>query len=334
MGTVTIRIDEIRELAKQVLLKAGATEREAQIVAEDYLDADLRGRFSHGLTYFKNAVQAFEGKGTYEAGAFDGSYLHIKGNSDLGHIVAREAIDVALPVLPDRKIVTVGLSDITRFNCPGIIARYGAQRGAITLVFAYGGTNVIAPPGAKAVAVNNTPIGIGIPHTDPLFVLDMATSERAWGHITLAKYNQVSIPGTWGLDQDGRSTTDPAQVKMLSPVGGYKGFGLALALEILSGALVQVPIGSKGPGKSRGATILLIDPTIFGHTVESFRDQVTGFLGELAVVPTVDPDSSITYPGQASDQRYREAMEAGVITLHHSVIDYLQEQLRASETSD
>jgi LDH2 family malate/lactate/ureidoglycolate dehydrogenase len=328
MSNVTIPIQELRELGRQVLLKYGATKREAEIVTEDYLDADLRGRFSHGFTYFRNAVEAFQDKGVYQVGPFDGSYMHITGNSDLGHIVAREAIDLAIPFLPDRKMISIGLTDITRFNCSGIIARYGAEQGAVTLVFAYGGTSVMTPPGGMAAAVNNTPLGIAIPHTDPLFVLDMATSERAWGHLTLAKYNQETIPSTWGVDQQGQPTTNPAEVKYLSPVGGYKGFGLALAFEMLGGALVNVPIGSKGPGKSRGALIQLIDPTIFGHTVESFREQVTGFLSEINAVPTVDPDKSITYTGQASEQRYREQVESGVITVHESVIQYLQKQLQ------
>ncbi|MGG3805680.1 Ldh family oxidoreductase [Metabacillus fastidiosus] len=328
MSTTTIAIDELRELGKQVLLKHGATEREAEIITEDYLDADLRGRSSHGFTFFKYAVAAFEGRGTYEALPIDGSYLQVNGNSDLGHIVAREAIDRAIPVLSERKVVTIGISDITRFNCSGIIARYGAEKGAITLVFAYGGSSVVAPPGGKAPAVNNTPIGIAIPYTDPLFVLDMATSERAWGHLTLAKYSKKNIPVHWGVNEDGLPTDDPSEVKWLSPLGGYKGFGLALAFEILGGALVRVPIGTKGPGKNRGTLIQLIDPSIFGHTADSFREQVTSFLAELSEIPTTDPNQTITYPGQRSEQRYIETLNSGVIELHQSVIDYLHEQLR------
>lgn len=328
MNTLTLPIQELRELGRQVLLKHGATKREAEIVTEDYLEAHLRGRSSHGITFFRNAVESFEDKGTYQVGPFDGSYMHIIGNRDIGHIVAREAIDLAIPFLTDRKMITIGLTDITRFNCSGTIARYGAEQGAITLVFAYGGTSVMTPPGGTVAAVNNTPIGIAFPHTEPLFVLDMATSERAWGHVTLAKYNEETIPDTWGVDQQGYPTTNPADVKYLSPFGGYKGFGLALAFEMLSGALVNVPIGSKGPGKGRGALIQLIDPTAFGHTVESFKEQITGFLSEINNIPTLDPDKSITYPGQASEQRYRESLLSGVITVHESVIAYMNKQLR------
>ncbi|WP_141503861.1 Ldh family oxidoreductase [Paenibacillus luteus] len=328
MSTVTISIEELKDMGKKVLMKYGATEYEAEIITSDYLDADLRGHASHGFTFFKQAAGAFEGRGKYEAGPLEGSYLHIAGNYDLGSIVAREAIDLALPALPDRKIITIGITDVSRFNTAGVIARYGAERGAITLISAYGGMSVMAPPGGKGPAVNNTPLAIAIPHTNPLFVLDMAMSERAWGHLSIAKFKGETIPENWGVDEEGQPTENPADVKWLSPVGGYKGFGLSLALEIISGALVNVPIGAKGLKKNRGAFIQLIDPTIFGHTVDSFKEQVSGFLGELEHFPLAEGhEDKIRYPGQASEQRYQEALASGVITLHHSAIDYLRSQL-------
>lgn len=328
MSTVTISIEELKELGKKVLLKHGATAYEAEIITHDYLDADLRGHSSHGFTFFKQLVGSFEGRGKYTADPIEGSYLHINGNFDLGHTVARVAIDLALPHLAERKIMTIGLTDISRFNTAGVIARYGAQQGAITIISAYGGMSVMAPPGGKGAAVNNTPLAIAVPHTDPMFVLDMALSERAWGHISIAKFKGESIPEEWGVNEEGQHTRHAADVKWLSPIGGYKGFGLALALEILSGALVNVPIGAKGLKKNRGALIQLIDPTIFGHTTESFKEQVTCFLQELQGIPLVEGnDAPILYPGQASEQRYREALAAGVVTLHHSAIDYLRSEL-------
>lgn len=333
-NTVTISIDRLRDLGKQVLLQHGLNEYEAEIITNDYLDADLRGRSSHGFTFFKQAVAALEGRGKYEVTKFEDSYLHIEGNSDIGHIVAREAIDLALEKLPERKIITIGLKDISRFNCPGNIAKYGAEHGAITVIYAYGGMSVVSPPGGKGAAVNNTPLAIAIPHTNPLFLLDMAVSERAWGHLSIAKFKGESIPDHWGVNEEGQPTANPAEVKWLSPLGGYKGFGLSLALEILSGALVRVPIGKNGPKKNRGAFIQLIDPTIFGHTVESFQAQVTSFLSELGDIPLAEGvETGITYPGQASAKRYEEAIQQGEITLHESAVQYLEQQLQQGKPS-
>ncbi|UUZ80149.1 Ldh family oxidoreductase [Paenibacillus sp. P26] len=330
MTYTSIAISELKKLAVQILVQKGASEQEAEIVAEDYLDADLRGRSSHGFASFSTAVEAFENRGKYQVERFEGSVLSIHGNGDSGHLVARDAIDLSLQRLQSQKVLAVGISDITRFNCPGAIARYGAERGAVTLVWEYGGKNLMVPHGGKQAAVSTSPFGIGIPHTDPLFVVDIALSERAIGFVELAKLKGEPIPETWGVDREGRPTADPHQVAAVNPFGGYKGFALALAFEILSGALVGVPIGSKGSLGRRGALILLIDPTLFGQSTEAFRDQVVAFLQEVTGTPAVDPSVPVTYPGQGSEARVRAQLEQGVLTLPEPVITQIRNWAEAA----
>jgi LDH2 family malate/lactate/ureidoglycolate dehydrogenase len=154
-------------------------------------------------------------------------------------------------------------------------------------------------------------------------VLDIATSERAIGYVGLAKLAQESIPETWGIDEQGKPTTDPAQVRAMKPFGGYKGYALSAAFEILSGALVRVGIGQEGNLASRGALILLLDPTIFGHTMTSFSQQVTRFLEEMKSV-TPAGSLQVSYPGELSEQRYRQHLEAGEIWLPDEVIKELE----------
>jgi ureidoglycolate dehydrogenase (NAD+)/L-2-hydroxycarboxylate dehydrogenase (NAD+) len=142
----------------------------------------------------------------------------------------------------------------------------------------------MVPYGGTKAALSTNPIGIAIPGTDPLFVLDLATSERAIGFVELAKLADTSIPKDWGVDKDGIPTTDPLQLAAMRPFGGYKGYALALAFEILAGALVRVPIGTQGSLTSRGALIFLLDPTTFGHTADSFGLQVRNFLQEVVAI--------------------------------------------------
>lgn len=313
----------MKQYAISQLIARGASEKEAKIVAEDYLDADLRGRSSHGFVSFAVALSAFPHAGHYQVQEHQGSVLSIEGNGDCGHVVAREAIDLALPHLSQQKVYAIGIREMTRFNCPGAIARYGAQAGAITIVLEYGGKNFMAPYGGIEATLSTNPIGIGIPGTDPLFVLDIATSERAIGYVELAKLAQESIPETWGIDEQGKPTTDPAQVRAMKPFGGYKGYALSAAFEILSGALVRVGIGQDGNLVSRGAFILLLDPTIFGHTMTSFSEQVMKFLTEMkSVTPT--GALQVNYPGELSEERYRQCLEAGQIWLPDEVVKELE----------
>ena len=243
MKTIEIAIDDVKALCLEALEQKGATRQEAEIVFEDYLDAELRGRTSHGFTSFSVALSAFPHEGSYDITEHSPNLIAIEGNGDCGHVVVREAIDLAIGDLTRNRTCIIGIGNITRFNCPGSIARYAAARGAIAVVLEYGGLNFMIPQGGTRAALSTNPLGIAIPGTDPLFVLDIATSERAFGYVILAKMAGEEIPSSWGVDKAGRATTDPDQLAAVSPFGGYKGYGLALALEILSGALVRVPIG-------------------------------------------------------------------------------------------
>lgn len=320
----TIRIDELKELATRILKLKGATEREAEVIVGDYLDADLRGRTSHGFVSFGVAVSAFDNRGKYRVRRAEGALVSIEGNGDSGHLAAREAIDLALSLENRSPVQAIGINGVTRINSPGVIARYGAEKGVVTLVWEYGGKNFMIPHGGKRAALSTNPIGIGIPHTDPLFVVDIASSERAIGFVELAKLDGESIPESWGVDDSGQATTDPRRVAAVKPFGGYKGYALALAFEILSGPLVGAAVGSKGSLGERGVLILLIDPTAFGQTVDSFRDQVIGLLREVGEVEPADPARPVVYPGQASSRRAEELLRSGTLTYPESVIDNLR----------
>lgn len=321
---VKIEIAELERRCLQALQRKGATFEEAQIIFEDYLDAELRGRTSHGFASFSVALAAFPHEGHCEVIDHSGSILRIEGHGDCGHVVARKAIDLAMERLDQQKLYSIGISNITRFNCPGKVARYAAEKGAIAIVLEYGGKNFMVPPGGLRAALSTNPIGIAIPGIYPLFVVDIATSERAIGYVNIAKNEGLSIPPTWGVDKEGQITTDPHQLIAMNPAGGYKGFALSLAFEILSGALLGVPIGSKGDLGKRGGLIFLLHPTIFGQNSDSFNQQVTDFLNEVIAVPSRDLKCSIFYPGQQSEMLYQQRRKEGTITLSKSIIDQLQ----------
>ena len=106
----------------------------------------------------------------------------------------------------------------------------------------------MAPTGVGRALVGNNPIAIGIPRADendPI-VLDMALSQVAFGRIRLAAAESRDLPEGWALDSSGQPTTDARAALaagLLSPVGGYKGLGLAIAVDILAGVLTGSPAG-------------------------------------------------------------------------------------------
>lgn len=317
MKMIEVSIDELLPKAEAALIEIGATEDEARIVAADYLDADLRGRTSHGFASFAVALGQFPKAGEFEVAIDDPSKLHILGNGDCGHIVARKAIDLAESKVEKTGHCLVGITNITRFACPGTIARYAGEKGMVAIVLEYGGKNFMTPPGGKVPVLSTNPIGIAIPVKDkPMFVLDMATSERAIGYVGLAKDAGEEIPKTWAVDSEGNPTSDPTKVSAVLPFGGTKGFGLATAFEILSGALVGVGIGSNGDLASRGAVMVLISPQCFGVT--SFDNDSSQFLSELLDVPTVASRSAL-YAGIHGQKEYDASRKMGHVRIPNKV---------------
>jgi LDH2 family malate/lactate/ureidoglycolate dehydrogenase len=321
----TVDLSELEERCVAALVAKGAPKKIAKLVYEDYLDAEARGRASHGFASFDVALAAFPTRGKAEIVHRGSGSVTIEGNGDTGHWAARLGIDAALSNLEKVLVYAVGIRNVTRFNTPGPIARYAATKGAIALVFEYGGANFIVPPGGTKPAVSTNPIGIAVPGTDPLFVLDIATSERALGYVTLAGMAKDAIPSSWAVGADGLPTTDPAEVKGLNAFGGYKGFGLALAAEILSGALPGVPIGTSGSLACRGATIILISPTVFCQSKDDFTTSVQSFLNEVVATPVRDKASKVIYPGAGSEARFTRVMERGAIDLPEPVWKKLYE---------
>ena len=320
MGKV-ISIEKLRESAIKALINKGASEYEAKIVTEDYIDAELRGRKSHGFSAFKIALGAFPHSGKFEVENELASIILVNGHGAPGHTIAREAIDYAIEKIDKTGSFTIGIKNITRFNTPGSIARYAANKGFISLVFEYGGKNFMTAYGGKEAALSTNPIGIGIPYTDPLFILDIATSEKAIGYVYLAQGKGETIPSSWGVNESGLPESDPEKVKAVVPFGGYKGYGLALAIEILTGCLLGVPVGKQGELSNRGALIFLINPENFGQAKDELSSTITSFLQEIINSAPINADAKVLYPGQGGEKRYQEALKEGMINLPLEVLN-------------
>src|SRR5436190_1737201 len=99
----------------------------------------------------------------------------------------------------------------------------------------------MAPTGGREGRLGNNAMALAAPAGRfPPIVLDMATGAAAWGKIFVAQQEKRKIPTTWALDKNGVPTDDPnaaAHQGLIQPFGGYKGYGLSLLLDILTGVL-------------------------------------------------------------------------------------------------
>lgn len=283
----------LHKLTVRVFRHYGINEADAIVVANVLVEANLRGHDSHGVVRVPKWIDGIKSgaiNATCEPRLITrfGAVEVMDGDGGLGPIVADRSVMLAV-----EKAKTFGLGAISIRNSAhiGMLAWYAekiAEKGLIGLVT----TNTepgVAPFGAVDKLLGTNPIALACPTRDRPIVLDMSTSVVARGKIVLAQRAGKQIPDHWAIDTAGKPTTDPSQALKgaLLPVGGPKGFGLAVFVDILSGALSgsQVAAGVTGTfvmsnQSTKGDFILAINPDAFvGEdcflaTVEDLRSQI------------------------------------------------------------
>ena len=206
-----------------------------------------------------------------------------------------------------------GLSVGTIIHC-GHIGRLGeyceaaAAENLVSMVMvnSHGGAVRVAPPGGTAPRLSTNPLAIGVPYKDEPLVLDFSTSATAEGKVRVKKIAGQKCPEGWLLDNQGNPTTDPNSLYgnppgSILPMGGpqaYKGFGLGLMIEILTGALSGgVTAREKTyPKKGNCVFLLLLDPAGFGGA-EHFRAEVEQLVDYIRGCPRIPGVDRILLPG-------------------------------------
>jgi LDH2 family malate/lactate/ureidoglycolate dehydrogenase len=206
----------------------------------------------------------------------------------------------------------------------GAIAPYcflAAQEGFATIIGSNASTT-IAPTGGRATRLGNNPLAIGVPRPGgrPV-ILDMAMSVVARGKIRAALERGERIPDTWATDREGKATTDPksALEGFLLPFGGYKGYGLALMVDLLAGVLsgaaylthvnswVDAP---QSPG-NLGHFFIAIDTAPLG-SAEWLAERAADFAHIVHDTPRADAGRPVVLPGEIELDRLERQRRDGI----------------------
>jgi LDH2 family malate/lactate/ureidoglycolate dehydrogenase len=326
---------ELRRFAESVLARLGSAPAEAALVADNLIDADRRGVHTHGLVRLPSYCAQVE-SGEVTLGVVprvvpeQGAVGMIDGQRGFGAIIGSYAVDQAIMRARLHGVALVTVRNANHFGTAAYYARRAAKEGLVGMA-ATNTPAVMAPTGGIAARLGNNPFAIAapMPAGRPPFVLDMAQSAVARGRIKLAEMHGVAIPPDWAVGPGGTPTTDPTEALRgaLLPFGGYKGYGLALAVELLTGVLSGAALspelvntGMTGrfsaetaalPNSAVGNAYLVIDPAAFLG-----RDEYVARMGRLAdeikATPTVAGVDEVLLPGELEARNEAEADGAGV----------------------
>ncbi|MBL8334816.1 MAG: malate/lactate/ureidoglycolate dehydrogenase [Rubrivivax sp.] len=249
MSGVLVHAEPLRRMVQAVVERGGSSAREAGLVAHNLVEANLTGHDSHGVGMLPRYVDNLLAGGLkanqgLRIASDHGSLLTLDGNAGYGQVMGHDAMVLAIERARAHGVAVVGLHNAHHIGRIGHWAEQCLQAGLVSIHF----VNVISEPivapygGSDGRFVTN-PMCVGLPvaGAEPI-VLDFATSRIAMGKVRVA-YNkgEAVAPGTL-IDDRGQPTNDPGTMfrephGALLPFGEHKGYGLAVACEILAGAL-------------------------------------------------------------------------------------------------
>lgn len=323
---VSVPVPALRGLMERLLRSAGMKASKARTVGNVFLEANLRGIPVQGLNHLHTMI------GKLRSGAVTpnaepklvketpGTAL-IDGNKGPGQLAGIYAADVAVAKAKKAGFCTVGVTNSADIYMLGFYAERMARKGMVGLVFS-DATPAVHPTGGMEKLIGTNPLAMAVPMAggEPI-VHDMATSATLMTHVRYAAARGEKIAEGVAIGPDGRPTTDAklAMQGALSPFGGHKGYGLGLAVALLSGALVGGAMGrglldAPGPAGPKGHLFMAIDPAAFG-SLDAFRKGVGAYAREVKQSRKAPGVKAIRMPGERGFDERQRSLKAGRVTI-------------------
>lgn len=316
------------EFATSLLKAGGATEDEAEHVARSLVDSNLRGYESHGMMRIPSYIQMLN-----DDVIVSGMDLVIQSESpthiacDAGWGFGQVQAERLRCRLRDKALEQgVGVGTLLHSGHIGRLGEYceaSAKDNLVTMLMvnSHGAVVRVAPPGGKSPRLSTNPLAIGVPHPDGPLVLDFSTSATAEGKVRVKKIAGETCPDGWLLDNEGQPTNDPTTLYgdppgSILPMGGsqaYKGFGLSLMIEILTGALSGGRCAHEPmyPKNGNCVFMLLLNPAHFGGQ-EHFQTEVTQLASFVRDCPRAGGTDEIMLPGDPERKTLATRLRDGI----------------------
>lgn len=295
--------------------RLGLPADDARTVAELMTQAEVQGSDGHGvirLAPYARRIRA------------GGMNLHpdirvvkdkpamalVDGDNGMGHLVMKKATEIAIDKARRCGIAWVGSRLSNHAGPASLYARMALDHDMVGMYFAVGNANHLPPWGGLDMLLSTNPIAVAVPAAEePPVVLDMATTVTAYGKVKAKAQRGEAMPEGWMIDRTGAPLTDPkrADEGFLLPIGGYKGYGLAMIVGLLAGTLNGAAMGSDVVDFNKddvtvtntGQAILVIDPDAFGDVAE-FKARVDKLVRELRGAERMPGVDRIWMPGEQS----------------------------------
>jgi LDH2 family malate/lactate/ureidoglycolate dehydrogenase len=313
-----MRSEDLSDLVRTLLEAAGATPTEARLVADQLVDAEARQSHAQGLIrvppyvgWSRDGTIVSPTKLTVEQES--GATLVLDAHNGWGQVAALRAMELCIDRAQQSGICLAVIRNTNHIGRLGFYVEAAAAQGMIGLIAGSGnpGSAWVAPWGGVRPLFGTNPIAFGFPRqSDPPVVVDISTTQGARGRVLFAEKLGELLPEGWAFDAAGRPTRDPASALpphgTLAPLGGHKGYALAIAIEILCGVL-----GGMWPPEASVNLVGAIRVEAFLPLAEYYR-SLDALISEIKAGPMAPGIEEILLPGEGSAQRKTRTAATGV----------------------
>lgn len=317
--------EPLETLARDIFQAIQVPPAGAAWMARLLVRANLRGHDSHGVIRIPQYIASWKKGDANPTGepvvVQEGpATALVDGKLGFGQIVARRGMEVAM-----EKAAAIGLAAVGVFNSNhiGRLADYtemASERNMLALlaVNAGGAGQRMAPWGGRAPRLSTNPIAFACPTGGGVPIsFDIATTMAAEGKVRVKRNRKEPLPPGWVLDADGNPTTDPNAIYgnppgTILPVGGHKGYSLALMIEVLAGIVARGGYSRENPGPvMNGIFMVVVDISRF-VAPGTFRAEVDDLIRYLKSSPTVPGVDRILAPGEPEAITEAKRRQAGI----------------------
>ena len=327
----------LERFCSDLLQKANIPPKDADLIAESLVRANLRGVDSHGVARLAIYIERLNKKLVNPEPQIailqeTPAMALLDGDNGSGQVVAGWAMELVMTKARESGVALVGIRNSTHFGATAFFSMKALEQDMIGMVLANSYATV-APWGSRAPYFGTNPLSVAIPTGRELpVVLDMATSVAAWGKIILAAQKGEPIPMGWAIDADGEVTTDATRALQgaLVPFGGPKGSGISLVIDVLVGILTGANCGPnvgdlynnlerpQNVGQMMGAVDIrrFID-------VNEFKSRMDAMIREIKALPRAKGVNEVFLPGEL-EVRNQQRREKEGIPLPPATVNELQ----------
>ncbi len=334
MSQKIVQAQTLKAFCQRAYQAVGVPERDALLVADSLVQADLWGHQSHGVMrtfwYVKRIQSGATNISAPPEFVIDRGVVRVlDGNDGLGQVVTERATREAIQTAKQHGAAITSIRNSGHFGTAMYYTRMAALEGCIALLFT-NASPAMAPWGGRQKLVGTNPWSLAAPAgAHPPMIMDIATSAVARGKIYLARQRGTSIPEGWAIDSDGRPTIDPvaAIAGNIMPMAGHKGYAISTMLDVLSGVLSASHFGGDvvGPyvpeGKSGAGHLLIVLDIEAFRPLADFNKDMEELIRRIKTAPRSPDTEEIFYPGEIEANTEKKLAPSGIPIPEDTFID-------------